>query len=540
MTPLAAMGGPLPTVANVLAMPALQSGRPLVLAGRDRLDRLVRWLHVLELEDITTLLRGGELILTTGIGLPDDASRLRAYVDALVDADASGLLIETGRRFTEVPEAMIRACDRAGLPLVQLRRQLPFVELTEAVHADIVQKQFSALTTLQRAHEVFTALSIDGAGAEEIVRETAKMVDAPVVFEDLMYRVLAYDALDVPLADLLTNWANRSRAVRVRQRSGFAEPEGWAVTSVEARGELFGRLIVVARDSLTNEQLMIAERAATALTLSRLLARDGAVLEGRAHASLLSDIVERRYPNEREMHVRTAALGVPTARRTLLGVAVQRQDDRGRRGGRPYRSSRDADRIAAMIRTSGVPNLASTASDGVVDVLVTLDATADKDAVLTVLAEALQKPSAEAVLIGVGSPVPSLQDLPRSFAEARHVLAAARALNVRRGYFEMPDVQLRGLLYTLADDPRLQAFVERMLGPLLDFDSRNDTDLVGALRIYLEHRGNKSGAASAAHVSRQSFYQRLATIERILAVDLESAEVCTSLHAALMGLDGDA
>ena len=45
-----------------------------------------------------------------------------------------------------------------------------------------------------------------------------------------MYRVLAYDALDVPLADLLTNWANRSRAVRVRQRSGFAEPEGWAVT----------------------------------------------------------------------------------------------------------------------------------------------------------------------------------------------------------------------------------------------------------------------------------------------------------------------
>ena len=59
--------------------------------------------------------------------------------------DATGLVIETGRRFTAVPEAMIRSCAEAGLPLIQLCREVPFVKLTEAVHAGIVQEQFRAL-----------------------------------------------------------------------------------------------------------------------------------------------------------------------------------------------------------------------------------------------------------------------------------------------------------------------------------------------------------------------------------------------------------
>ena len=65
----------LPTVDEVLAIPEVRAGRPLVLAGQGRLDRRVRWVHVSELEDASGLLRGSELILTTGIALPDDPAR---------------------------------------------------------------------------------------------------------------------------------------------------------------------------------------------------------------------------------------------------------------------------------------------------------------------------------------------------------------------------------------------------------------------------------------------------------------------------------
>lgn len=526
----------LPTLAHVLALPALQAGRPVVLAGEQRLDTAVRWLHVSELEDISRLLRGGELILTTGIALPHEPDKIRSYIEDLVTAGASGLLIETGRKFKEVPDAMVRACARAGLPLIQLRREVAFVHVTEAVHAGIVQEQFRALNVSQRAHQVFTSLCIEGAGVADIVSATAKMVRAPVIFEDLTHRVMAYDALDAPLDELLTNWPARSRAVRIDERTGWAEPEGWAITSVEAHGEVFGRLIVVAQEAASGEQLMILERAATALTLSRLLSRDATVVENSAHSSILSDILEHRYASDREMHTRTAAVGVPTEKRTLLAIAIRTLPTQAAPS-RVYRSGRDANRIAASIRSSGTAALASTSPDGTVAVMVTLDSAKNKDVILASLADTLHKQSPDAITIGVGSPVATLADLPRSFSEARHVLAAAGATKIQRSYYEMPDVQLRGLLYTLADDPRLQAFLERMLGPLLEHDSRNGADLVTVLSYYLSHNGNKSEAAAAAHMSRQSFYQRLSTIARVLAVDLDSADVRTSLHAAVMALE---
>ena len=57
------------------------------------------------------------------------------------------------------------------------------------------------------------------------------------------------------------------------------------------------------------------------------------------------------------------------------------------------------------------------------------------------------------------------------------------------------------------------------------------------LRTYLDHGRNKSAAADAAHLSRPAFYERLAKIERILLVDLDSVDTCLSLHVALIGLD---
>ncbi|MDP4501937.1 helix-turn-helix domain-containing protein [Nonomuraea turcica] len=61
--------------------------------------------------------------------------------------------------------------------------------------------------------------------------------------------------------------------------------------------------------------------------------------------------------------------------------------------------------------------------------------------------------------------------------------------------------------------------------------------LLYALRHYLDAAGNKTAAAQAADLSRQTLYQRLHIIERLLGSDLESGQRRTELHVALTALD---
>jgi len=129
------------TLRELLELDVVRRGSPAVVAGADRLDAPVRWVHAAELPDVGRLLRGGELLLSTGIALPSSPPELAGYVRSLASAGVSGLAIELGRRFFgSLPRVLVDAAAELDLPLIELRREVPFVEITEAVHARIIDE----------------------------------------------------------------------------------------------------------------------------------------------------------------------------------------------------------------------------------------------------------------------------------------------------------------------------------------------------------------------------------------------------------------
>src|SRR5215469_11775262 len=114
------------TLREVLDLDVVRRGQPQVMAAADRLDVPVRWVHAAELTDIGPLLRGGELLLSTGIALPDSAAGLAEYVSGLAGAGVTGLAIELGRRYTgTLPAALVGAAEAHGLPLIAFGREVP-------------------------------------------------------------------------------------------------------------------------------------------------------------------------------------------------------------------------------------------------------------------------------------------------------------------------------------------------------------------------------------------------------------------------------
>lgn len=528
-------------VADILELDVVRAGSPQVVAGAAGLDGTVRWVHISELPDIAAMLSGSELVLTTGVMLPDDRAGLAAYADALADVGAAGLVVELGRRYPDaLPGALAEAAERRGLPLIALHREVRFVAVTEAVHALVVNRQFAELRASEEVHRTFNELTTEGADAADVVREVARMAGAAVVLENLSHQVLAFDPAGGDPQALLDGWERRSRAVAPAGRTAYDERSGWLVTAVGARGSDWGRLVLPGGPGPDRNSVLL-ERAAATLALGRLLDRDRESLERQTHRTLLSSILTHALTVS-DVALRARALGVPLEGRRLVGVLLRQ------RGGQPSAALeaqaglRDFTEHAALaVRRRGLTALTGALDDGSVAVLVSLGPHDREQGALDGLAAALAGGGGPPFVMAAGSSVGALRDARRTLLEAAQVADAAvhgeSAGGGTRGYYRLPDVRLRGLLHLLRDDARLQTYVEREVGPLLAHDAEHGTDLVGILRAYLACGRNKSAAAGAAHVSRPSFYDRLRRVEQVLGADLDQVESCLSLHVALLALD---
>ena len=147
------------------------------------------------------------------------------------------------------------------------------------------------------------------------------------------------------------------------------------------------------------------------------------------------------------------------------------------------------------------PALVGAIDDRSVGLLLALDRRDGDGAVLDGLSRAIERvvryripgEASDQLLLAAGTVVAGLRDARRSVVEAQQVADAAAHLPRVGGFVRLHDVGVRGLLSLLRDDPRVETFTERELGPLLD----REDDLLEVLRAYLASGRNKSAAAAA-------------------------------------------
>jgi purine catabolism regulator len=512
------------TLADVLAMPVLRGASPEVVAGHRGLGRQVRWVHSAELADIAPLLREGDLLLSTGIAMPDTGPELAAFAQSLAAGGVVGLVLELGRRWADIPSALVRACEELGLPLVALTREVRFAAVAQVVGERIVDEQLGELREAQRVHDTFTELSISEAEPSEILAAVQRMSGATVVLEGEQHQVLDYRAGPDDVGSVLAGWTSRSRAVHVDGRTGWDEATGWLVTRVGRRERGWGRLVVQSATSPTPGLVAVAERAAAALALHRLHDRQRDSLVRRTHHEVLLALLAD--PLSEDAVRRCELAGVPLTGRRLVGLSL-----------RPRVSDGSADAlISAVVLAAdrvGVPALVCEVERDV-RVLLSLPS-ATSDDLVEDLARRVQE--RHEVLLAAGRGVGRTSEVDRTLRESQHVLEAVGERSPPRTVHRLEDVHLRGLLTLLADDDRLALYVARELDPLREHDAAHGTELLAAVRALVEHPTSKSAAAAALHLSRPVFYDRLARAARVLGADLDDPHTRVSLHVALVADD---
>lgn len=509
----------LPSVREVLALDAVLAGRPDVLVGGAALDAPVRWVHASDGIGVARLLDGGELLLSTGSAWPDDAAALREFVEGLVDAGASCLVLELGTRFDAAPAEVIAAADDHGLALVALHREVKFVTITEAVHRRIIDDQSTALRMREDVRTRFTGLALRGAAADHIVAQVAQTLGAPVVLENLAHDVVVAEVPPAQAEEILTRWEVRSRLAH----RDAGEPD-WLIVPVEARGIRWGHLVALPGPDHPAGRANIVEQGALALSLGRLTEGSGDEWVRIGRRQLLDQLVRGRFAGHAAATARVEASGLPIEGAQLLGVVAA--------GATPTPAAADdAARALGGRALAGSSPLEGAGSA----MLVSLPAKARfDDAAARAFAMALGVDS-DRLTLSVGSAGTGLEAGVASLQEAIDLSRTGPAQTFGGPHLRRVENRpLARLITALRDDHRVIEHGERMLAPLIEYDLTRSGDLLMVLEAMLAHPVNRTAAAAASHLSRSVFYQRIALIQELLGADLDDGEVQTALHLALL------
>jgi len=508
---------PALSVRQVLTLERVLAGEPEVVAGAAQLDRPVRWVHVAEAPDVGVMLSGGEMVLTTGVLLAGDEEKQAEYIRSLHRAEAAAVVLGLGRAFPSPPDVMRRAAERCGLPMIVLHRPFPFAELTEEVQARLVRRKFAAVSLSESVRTALTGLITAGAPLQRLLDEIAQHSACPVVVTNLAHRVLATAGERPAVDDVLRDWE------RIARQAGGSEGDGWIRAELGGRGERWGQIMLCGYRGDTATGRLLADRAAEALVLHRMLGGTSAhTWEEQSAQSLLTDLVSGVVP-ARQLLPRARAAGLPVNRRTFVPLVVRDGD------------LAQLDRVLRMLGLSG---LVAELADEATAVLLSLARDQDAAALTAHFAARLRTESGSTkTVVAAADPRTAWDDVPAGLREAQHVADAvadsSAALDLP-AVVRLKDVHLRGLIRLLRDDPYVQSFAERELDGLL---CSADEDLLSVLRTYLATGRNKSRTAQLHHVSRPALYRRLEAIQGRLGVDLDDFEQAASVHIALLAHD---
>jgi purine catabolism regulator len=529
------------TLREVLELPVVRRALPEVVAGADALERELRWAHVIETADPSDLLKGGELVLTTGIGAGTREADQARWIASILEQDVAAVAVELGTSWRErVPEPVLAACREAGVPLVAFRRQVRFIEITEAVHSAVLHRQFELLRRGEEIHRRFTELILQGRGVPEIMAELVDAVGAPVVLEDAAHELVYYVSGSAGDDVALAAWTDLHRA-----EDRGETPGGALVVDVRIMDTSWGRLIALALDAPLDEFDRVAvERAAIAVAIDLLGRQHEEHLRARSRGAFLSDLAAGAV-EEADARRRAEALGWAgsTGRRgALLPLAAAWRLPRGRgpgSGERPTWTQLSGELRAALATTGAGVLLGPRDADLLV--LVALGGREYDDALADHLAEVFHGVlerrglGPEDAALAIGAPTATWELAGQGLRRVRRSAGAATALAPVRWY----DARRPGvadLLHDLREAPELDAFVDEQLGPLLSDSSARTRALLETLEAYLAAGGRKAQAARSLHLERQSLYLRLRRIEELLGVSLDDEDAVLGLHLAVRAL----
>lgn len=490
------------TVRQLVGIPDLKTW---IHAGGAGAEREIKWAHVSELPDPTEWLDSGELLMTTGLAIPEEPTEQRAYVERLSDADLSGLLVGDGMHAPELSAELTSAAGERSLPVLLTAYEVPFTAIGRAVADANAGERRERLARTQRVYDVVrsTAGTISGT---DLMKRLSKVVGCELYVLDpdrgsplLPGSPPAPESVIEELTAVTSRRANPVPAL-LRLRDSFPEAMVLAVPASRPAA-----MIVLPQEG-EEPDLSILRHVTAVAALEIEKERGERERRRRLGSELLAGLIDNRVPSESaEQSLAERNLGKEP--RALAVCYIDEEKD-----WHPDLHLKLEDHSLWHLLLRRAPFLAVLLPD-------------TPEAI-----DGLRKEIGTSVAIGLSGRLSRASRTSEAHREARWALHEARAVGGGLVRYAQGTSQTPFLPRSLGEAERI---VQQVLGDIIDYDATHGTCLVQSLHTFLYRNRSWKEAAGALHVHKQTLVYRIRRIEEISARRLDRTQDVAEFWLAL-------
>ncbi len=516
-----------------------------VIAGDGLLHRPVIWTSVVYPEDNTAAkaIQPQEIILystleTSGIRVTSDLDVVRWACDI----QASALVVAE----TLSPAALAEA-KAYGMPVLILPPGSRVRLVEKAIVSLLVDHKGQLDRRGTQIYRQLTEISSRNEGMSELINAMARLTNKAVIVQDKRLRTLystvqpQFVAYWEEIEQFLRKIDNLPLEIQDRHRVSEVEnpvllqslpTPGLArfVAPIITKDIGRGYLSIIGRDTeLDDVDMLVTEHGAAACALEMAKAKAVSETEKRLRGTfldrlLLGDVSQQEAVRQGERFEHDMA-------QTHLAMVLSWQSDKQpslRRLETIVNTVVGSHRVKALVwlreRENEVLLFHATDQHNPIDQSLKLAKT---------ISDEIQRQYPQGrVAIGLGQPAKEIGTWRNSYRDAVQAMELAVRLQTNTPLY-IGDLGVYQLILSLSDREKLVSFCDKTLGSLLEYDHKNNADLLKTLEAFFECHGNLSQTAEKLIVHRNTLLYRMNRINEIAEIDLDRPETRLALHLAL-------
>ncbi|MBS4207926.1 PucR family transcriptional regulator [Bacillus sp. FJAT-50079] len=496
-----------------------------VIAGSEGLNRIVKWVHVVEVTNIRNLLNGNELILSTGIVWKGDREQFISLIEQLIEIEAAGLCLEMVTYTSLIPQEIIDIANRFHFPLIIFQKEVPFVEITQDIHSLLINRQYQMTADLEKYSQVLNKKLLTIEHYSEILKFIQKYLHVQVILE--------FSNKEIQFIPEVIELKRRALLEMVENKEGIGS-FSTIRTPIHLMGDHFAELMITSNErSLSEYDQLILDRTATAL--AQFFLRELYVEEKRRVEE--TEWLKRwlKGDESEESIYDYLAYHMPAVKSKGALVCICKLE------ALDYYSKIDLTYFKLYFRTifeqQGFSFFSIEERNTLVCIMINERSSATWKKRMKEGIRRLKKSQAQIKLkqmIGVGKYEVELTRIHKSYETA---LETIRIQERRPDHSEQhfyDDLHIFRFIHLLHRHSDLRETVLEYLEPVITYDQKNNGKLMETLKAYLACNGSKQETAKQLFIVRQTLYHRLERLEKLLGNDFMDQEKRVAIEMMIL------